>query len=183
MAIAPGYSSSAVVNGKYIIAAPAPSFSPAPGPYTATQNVSIADAASGAVLYYTTDGTIPTTASAQYRGPVAISLSTTMKAIATAPGLATSAVSVGRFTITPTARPTVSPAPGTYTSAQSVTLADATSGAVIYYTTDLSTPTTASARYQGPIVVSRSTTIRAMAVAPGSNSSAVVNGKYIIGAP
>jgi hypothetical protein len=181
MAAAPGLTSSSVANGKYTIGIAAPTFSPAPGSYTRTQNVSLADAASGAVIYYTTDGTIPTTASAQYRSPITINLSTTIKAIATAPGFAASAVSVGRFSITPTARPTVLPAPGTYTSAQNVTLADATSGAVIYYTTDLSTPTTASTRYQGPIVVSRSTTIKAMAVAPGYNSSAVVNGKYIIG--
>jgi Chitobiase/beta-hexosaminidase C-terminal domain len=183
MAAAPGYSNSAVVNGKYIIAAPAPAFSPAPGPFNSTQNVSITDTASGAVIHYTTDGTIPTAASAQYRAPVAIKLSTTMKAIATAPNLATSAVSVGRFTITPTARPTLSLPAGVYTSAQSVTISDTTSGAVIYYTTDLSTPTTASARYQGPIVISRSTTIKAMAVAPGYDSSAVVNGKYVITAP
>jgi hypothetical protein len=62
-------------------------------------------------------------------------------------------------------------------------LSDTTSGAVIYYTTDLSTPTTASSRYQGPIVVSHSTTIKAMAVAPGSNPSPVLNAKYTIGAP
>jgi hypothetical protein len=180
MAVAPGYSNSAVVNGKFTIQAPAPTFSPAAGPYTITQNVTLSDTTDGAIIYYTTDGTAPTTASPRYAAPIVVNLSTTIKAIATAPGFGFSPVSSGRFSITPTARPTISPAAGVYTSTQNVTLSDATSGAVIYYTTDLSTPTTASTRYQGPIVVSRSTTIRAMAVAPGSNSSAVVNGKFTI---
>jgi chitobiase/beta-hexosaminidase-like protein len=181
MAAAPGYNNSAVVNGKFTIQTPAPTFSPGAGPYTSTQNVSLADAASDAVIFYTTDGTAPTTASPLYDAPIVVKLSTTIKAIARAPGFAVSPVSIGRFSVTPTARPTVSPAEGVYTSPQTVTLSDATPGAVIYYTTDLSTPTTASTRYQGPIVVNRSTTIRAMAVAPGSNSSAVVNGKFTIG--
>jgi hypothetical protein len=181
MAVAPGYSNSAVVNGKFTIQTPAPIFSPAAGPYTITQNVTLSDTTNGAIIYYTTDGTAPTTASPQYAAPIVVKLSTTIKAIAMAPGFGVSPVSIGRFSITPTARPTVSPAAGVYTAAQNVTLSDTTPGAVIYYTTDLSTPTTASARYQGPIVVGRSTTIRAMAIAPGYNSSAVVNGKFTIG--
>lgn len=183
MAVAPGYANSAVVNGKFTIQTPAPTFSPAAGPYTSTQNVTLADAAGDAVIFYTTDGTAPTTASPIYRSPIAVSLSTTIRAIARAPGYGISPMSMGRFSITPTARPTVSPVAGVYTSPQTVTLADATPGAVIYYTTDLSTPTTASTLYTGPIVISRSTTIRAMAIAPGYNSSAVVNGKFTIAAP
>jgi hypothetical protein len=58
------------------------------------------------------------------------------------------------------ATPTFSPAPGTYSSTQSVTLSDTTSGAIIYYTTNGTTPTTASTKYTTtPISVSSSTTI------------------------
>ena len=46
----------------------------------------------------------------------------------------------------PAASPTMSPAPGTYTSTQSVTLSDTTTGAVIYYTLNGTTPTTSSAQ-------------------------------------
>lgn len=61
------------------------------------------------------------------------------------------------------AAPVFSLRPGTYSSAQSVTLT-AEEGAVIHYTTDGSEPTADSAVYSGAITVRRSTTIKAIAV-------------------
>ena len=81
---------------------------------------------------------------------------------------------------TQTATPTFSPAGGTYTSAQSVALSDATSGAAIYYTTDGSTPTTTSTRYTAPISVTQTTTINAIAAASGLSNSAVATATYTI---
>lgn len=52
------------------------------------------------------------------------------------------------------ATPTFSPGGGTYSSAQTVTISDTTSGATIYYTTDGSTPTTSSSHYTTAITVS-----------------------------
>jgi hypothetical protein len=79
-----------------------------------------------------------------------------------------------------TATPTFSPAAGTYTSPQRVTIADATTGAAIFYTTDGTAPTTSSTPYTGPITVSSSETIEAIAVASGCASSAVTSAKYVI---
>ncbi|MBV8145556.1 MAG: chitobiase/beta-hexosaminidase C-terminal domain-containing protein, partial [Gammaproteobacteria bacterium] len=79
------------------------------------------------------------------------------------------------------ATPTFTPAPGTYSSAQSVTLADTTAGARIYYTTNGSTPTTSSTLYTGTAIpVSASMTLQAIAVASGYGSSAVASGAYTI---
>jgi len=80
------------------------------------------------------------------------------------------------------ATPTFSPAPGSYTSAQSVTLSDTTPGEVIYYTTNGTTPTTSSAKYNPstPIAVSSTETIEAMAAASGYANSTVASGSYVI---
>jgi chitodextrinase len=78
------------------------------------------------------------------------------------------------------AAPTFSPLPGSYTSTQSVTISDSTSGGTIYYTTDGTVPTTASTVYTMPISVSSTETINAMAAAPGLNNSTVAGGSYTI---
>jgi len=81
------------------------------------------------------------------------------------------------------ATPTFTPAAGTYTSAQSVTLASATAGATIKYTTDGSTPTAASATYTAAINVAATTTIKAIATKTGMTDSAVASGAYTINIP
>ncbi|MCL6457688.1 MAG: chitobiase/beta-hexosaminidase C-terminal domain-containing protein [Gorillibacterium sp.] len=79
------------------------------------------------------------------------------------------------------ATPIFTPAGGTYTSAQSVTLACATAGATIRYTTDGSTPTMASATYTQAINVTRTTTIKAFAALAGMTDSAIATATYTIG--
>ena len=64
--------------------------------------------------------------------------------------------------------PTAEPA-----ASQVITIAEATSGAVVYYTTNGSTPTTASTRYTGPITITKSETLKFIAVAPGHAPSSV----------
>ena len=79
-----------------------------------------------------------------------------------------------------TATPTFSPASGTYTSTQSVTIKDSTPNASIYYTTDGSTPSTGSTLYSGPIQVATSKTIQAIAKAPTLLQSDVGLASYTI---
>src|SRR5207237_1084324 len=83
----------------------------------------------------------------------------------------------------PAAPPALSPGGGTFTSSVSVTLTDSTPGATIYYTTDGSTPTTSSAAYSGPITVTTTQTIKAIAVASGYTTSAVASATYTIQVP
>ena len=81
------------------------------------------------------------------------------------------------------AAPTATPAPGEYTSTQSVTLASETDGADIYYTTDGTTPTIAGGtKYSAAISVSATQTIKAIAVKNGMIPSAVQEFSYTISA-
>src|SRR5207237_10824446 len=114
-----------------------------------------------------------------YAAPVADTRTMTSKALATARAIANADVASATHPIQ-AATPTFSPPGGTYGAPQSVTLSDATSGATIYYTTDGSTPTTASTLYTGAISVTRSLTIKAMAAASGMANSDVASATYTI---
>ena len=75
--------------------------------------------------------------------------------------------------------PTFSPGPGTYYAPQTVSLSTTTAGASVYYTTNGTTPTTSSTLYTGPINVSSTTTIEAIASLGATNSS-VATGTYTV---
>jgi len=185
IAVATGYTNSAVATAAYTVNLPVaatPTFSPAAGTYTSAQTVVISDTTPGAAIYYTTNGTAPWTAGAiLYSGPIAVSSSETIQAEAVATGYTNSAVASAAYTINLTAAaPTFSLAAGTYTSAQTLTIADTTPGAAIYYTVNGTAPTAASTLYSGPITVSATETVEAIAVAPNYSNSPVATAAYTI---
>jgi glucosylceramidase len=89
-----------------------PAFWPVPGAYSQTQAgqmVTLTDTSSGATIYYTTDGTTPTTSSPKYSGAITVTSTTTIQAIAAGPNYTTSALATGMYTLTPPGNgPTVS---------------------------------------------------------------------------
>ena len=151
------------------------------GNYSSTQTVTITDATSGAAIYYTTNGSWPTSSSAKYTGPITVSTTETLQAVALATGYTTSSLASATYTISSVLPPpTFSPAAGTYTTAQSVTISDSIGGATIYYTTNGTTPTTSSTKYAGAITVSATETVRAIAVKTGYTNSVVASAAYTL---
>lgn len=178
---APGLDNITVWSG----ANTSPAISPAAGTFTSAQTVTITDTTPGAGIFYTTNGTTPTASSTPYSGPITVSASETIQAIAIAAGYPDSSVASAAYTINlpPAAAPTFTPGAGTYTTVQSVTLSDTTPGASIYYTTDGTTPTINSSLYGAAISVSATETIQAIAVAAGYTGSSVSSAAYTINLP
>ena len=76
-----------------------PAFSVSAGKYTSLQSVAISDSTSGATIYYTTDGTAPTTASNEYSAPIPVAATTTIEALAVANGYTNSSVASATYSI------------------------------------------------------------------------------------
>jgi len=149
-------------------------FKPAAGDYISAQSVLLSPVIKGDSIYYTVDGSIPTRASTLYTKAIPVSASTRIKAI-TANGGSLGTMSVSNYNITVVA---ISPATGTYASAQNVSL-KSVFGAEIHYTVDGSVPTLSSPLYATAIAVKSTTTINAIAVTDGI-SSAMSSATYTI---
>jgi sugar lactone lactonase YvrE len=109
--------------------ASAPTFSPAEGTYVGRQTVTIADSIQGATIYYTADGSTPTTASTVYGGAVSVPASETLQAIAVASGYTQSTVATAAYTINLPVTPAITwptPAPITYGTPLGATQLNAT---------------------------------------------------------
>jgi hypothetical protein len=78
------------------------------------------------------------------------------------------------------ATPAISPASGTYTTAQLLTIDDATPGATIYYLLNGSAP---AVEYTGPIAMDSSASIEAIAGASGYANSEITTAAYTIQIP
>jgi hypothetical protein len=104
IAVDTGDTSSAVATAAYSVnlpgAALTPTFSPGGGAYNTPQDVTISDGTTGATIYYTTDGSAPTTSSNVYVGPIPVAATETLNAIAAASGASNSAVASALYTIT-----------------------------------------------------------------------------------
>ena len=70
-------------------------------------------------------------------------------------------------------KPVFEVSPGQTSGTVTLRMKDGTRGASIFFTTDGWTPSPASTRYEGPVELDRSTTVRAVAIAPGALRSGV----------
>ncbi len=143
-----------------------PKFSVPGGSYSSSQAVAITDATIDAAIYYTTDGSTPTASSKVYSAPISVTATETIKAIAIAPDYHPSAVASVTYTLT-------GPVAAEPAATETIAIAESTSGVTVYYTTDGSTPTTASKKYTSPLALTSSSVLKFIAIGAGYSSSAV----------
>ena len=149
--------------------------------------ISITCETAGTTIYYTTDGTDPTTSSAQYTGPLTEDVSRkTIKAIAVKNGMINSSIGTGNITLQ-CAKPVFTRNGNELT----ISCTFPTSGVSIYYTTNGDNPTSSSNEYSGEITVSENNVIKAIAIATDYEDSEIAtkkiftpleptDGKYIL---
>jgi len=184
-----GYTNSAEGTAAYTIKAPVavkPTFSPVAGTYTGTQPVVIGTTTPKATIYYTTDGTNPATSktAVKYAAAVSVAKTETLNAVAEESGYTNSAEATAAYTIKlpVAAKPTFSPAAGTYTKAQTVVIGSTTPKAVVYYTTDGTNPATSATavKYTAAVSVAKTETINAVAKETGYANSDQSSATYTI---
>jgi mannan endo-1,4-beta-mannosidase len=83
----------------YLNSVTTPTFNPRSGAYTTAQSVALSTATADATIYYTLDGSIPTTSSSVYSSPIDVSATETIHAMATRAGLENSMVASATYEI------------------------------------------------------------------------------------
>ena len=142
----------------------------------------ISCATDGADIYYTTDGSDPTTASEKYAAPIELTESAEIKAVAVKSDMNDSAVSGKTVTVERVAAPVAS-LTGEVEVGTTVSLLSSTAGAEIYYTFGDSLDETNYKKYTDEIVITGSTKIRAVAAKRGYAQSEGVTFEYTIAPP
>lgn len=182
IAIKPATPDSAIASASYTVVplqVATPTISPNGGSHEGSVLVTLACATEGATINYTIDGGSVFV----YSAPFTLTSTATVRAQGIKAGYNVSPLAVAVFTITAPAAvaiPTISPNGGTFQVATEVTLACATAGATIYYTTNGTTPTTGSTEYVAPFTLSTGSVynVQAFAVKTGLTDSTVAGALF-----
>ncbi len=169
--------------------AAAPTFTPPGGAYATAQTVALATSTPGATVYFTVDGNPPTTGSEKYTTPISVPVSATpvrISAVAVAGGYLDSDVSAATYTFAVeearAAKPSISPAGGSYTSSQLITITTTEPAGTLLFTTNGTLPTkTNGTVYTGVFTVSAAdSTVTAVTTASNKADSLPATATYKI---
>ncbi|HEX9060249.1 MAG TPA: chitobiase/beta-hexosaminidase C-terminal domain-containing protein [Clostridia bacterium] len=149
------------------------------GTYNGLLSVSLTCATPNALIYYTLDGSDPTTSSLCYSVPIRVTSQTTLK-VAAYYNSQFSEINTYNYTFgyqnAAVGAPVANIQTGTYSSTITVKLSCPTENTQIFYTTDGSEPTSDSTFYESAITISSTTTLKV--VAYKSNLKSGVNTYY-----
>jgi hypothetical protein len=158
----------------FVIKAAAPTILPSGGSFDGPVSVAVSTSTAGADIRCTLDGSTPTDQTPVCTMPLVIENSgTVVSAVATKDGLTCSdpTTMAGGFVVR-TMPVIFTPNGGTYTDQVSVVMSSLTNGALIFYTSDGSTPTLDSTPYIGAVTVSKTGfPLRAVALGEGKDAS------------
>ncbi len=185
-----GSTDSSITSASFSWTAVPPVANVAAGTYSTAQNVALSTTTAGAQILYTTNGTDPATSGLNYATTItgmgltgiAITSTKTLRAITRKPGYNDSAQISRLYTITGVVS---QPMPNIATTGQPITapfmlgLSSSTPNALIYYTTDGSTPSPqTSTLYSGQFEVNRTMPVQAIATLAGWTNSAITSVFY-----
>ncbi|MDR0551081.1 MAG: chitobiase/beta-hexosaminidase C-terminal domain-containing protein [Spirochaetaceae bacterium] len=198
IAVKNGFTDSSVLAAAFTIDSTKvamPQAEPPPGEVAAGSLITFRSPTSGAVIYYTTDGTDPTRESSRYSANSNIRIDTpqTIKAIAIKPGATVSSdikseILTVEYTIddSKVAAPAADPPADAVARGTEITLTSPTSGASIYYTINGSAPTTTPSSTNflysedSKPTISNPLTLKAIAVKSGMTNSSVLTAAYTV---
>ena len=179
-----GWATSSVMTGAYVMKVATPTLSVGSGAYSSAQSVIVTTATPGATIYYTLNGLDPVESDPTLSpgGAIVISGSKTLRLSARRSGWTQSDVASATYSLNlgTAATPVLSPAGGTYSSAQDVAITTTTPGAFIRYTVDGLEPSGSSPLYLSPVRVDTSLTLKAKAFRADQSPSATASGVYAI---
>ena len=138
-------------------------------------------------IYYTTDGSTPTTTTSatcfnQATTPVVINTPVTVKVLAVQAGYADSVITIISYTQATASTPTFSAPAGPVAPGSTIVLS-APGATAIYYTTNGSTPTTTTSstcfnQATNPLVINAPVTVKVLAIQPGCIDSTIATITY-----
>ncbi len=140
-------------------------------------SLDISNATDGSVIYYTTDGSMPSSTSNMYTTPLTLSNDITIRTIAYKYGWSYSETKTTRFTFV-AEEPLFYPVGGNYDSTIDLVLSPAISGADIYYTLNGDVPDMSSDKYVSALPINKTTTVKAIASKSGMQNSVIAEATY-----
>jgi hypothetical protein len=185
-AVKEGMNDSGILTAAYTMQALKPTVDIAAGVVQQGTEITLATPTEGAEIWYTTNGNTPAkngAGSTKYTVKITINETITIKAIAVKDGWSDSEIMTIAYTVQTVATPTANPAAGAIQKGTDVTLATATEGAEIWYTTNNSAPAkngVGSTKYNVKITINATTTIKAIAVKDGWGDSEILSAAYTV---